>query len=280
MTEIHEEYEKQATEKLIADAFRLDSEDDTYWDILSELWRRPTMDTLLQGKQLCMSQAATERELGANLLAQLGARSDALHEERLQALLALVEQESDAQVLAAATMALGHLHDERVVEPLLRFKNHPSEEVRYGVVHGLSGQHAEEAVAALIELSADENSNARDWATFELGSILDDIDTPLLRDALFARTEDPDDDTRGEALVGLARRKDERVIEPLIRELRSPNVGSLAVDAAHLMADSRLCAPLIDLKAEIGDDSEVEEALASCGCGHVALEADTAEVSP
>src|SRR5205814_7161779 len=128
--------------------------------------------------------------------------------------LELLETDQDVQVLSAACIALGHLHDPRAVEPLVRLKDHPSEDVRYGVVFGLSGQHDDLAIATLIELSADQDSDVRDWATFELGTILDidGVDTPPLREALPARLSDPDDDTRAEALAGLARRKDERVL--------------------------------------------------------------------
>ena len=109
---------ERTTEELITEALRLDSEDHPYWDIVSVLHHSPTTDTLLQARQLCFSQLPSERELGVNVLAQLGSGNDAFHEERLQTLLSLLDTEEESRVLSAITFALGHLHDERVVLPL------------------------------------------------------------------------------------------------------------------------------------------------------------------
>jgi HEAT repeat protein len=69
-------------------------------------------------------------------------------------------------------------------------------------------------------MSRDTDNNVRDWATFALGTLFD-ADTPEIRDALFDRVADPHDDTRSEALVGLARRSDPRVTDGLKTELAS-----------------------------------------------------------
>jgi HEAT repeat protein len=82
------------------------------------------------------------------------------------------------------------------------------------------------AIQSLIELTKDEDARVRDWATFALGQQVD-ADTPSLRDALIERLTDSDDDARGEALIGLARRGDRRLIPALIDELESESVGTL-----------------------------------------------------
>jgi len=56
-----------------------------------------------------------------------------------------------------------------------------------------------------------------------------EADTPEIRDALCDHTSNAHTETRGEAMVGLARRKDARVLESLNRELASDYVGRLAV---------------------------------------------------
>lgn len=69
----------------------------------------------------------------------------------------------------------------------------------------------------------------------------------------------------GVALVGLAIRKDERVINPLITELKSGCVGMLPVEAASEMGDVRLKSALIDLQEYWDLDIELlQEAISSC----------------
>jgi hypothetical protein len=84
----------------------------------------------------------------------------------------------------------------------------------------------------------------RDWATFGLGSQTE-LDTPAIREALLARTLDPDDDPRGEALVGLARCADLRVVPALLKELQRETVGSLAVEAARDLG-AETCLPALE----------------------------------
>jgi hypothetical protein len=88
-------------------------------------------------------------------------------------------------------------------------------------------------------------------------------------EALVSRLVDSYDDARGEALVGLARRKDERVIEPLIKELTSENVGLLALEAAEDVASPRLLPSLLLLKEAWSEDRDrhtgrLDDALRSC----------------
>jgi hypothetical protein len=99
-----------------------------------------------------------------------------------------------------------------------------------------------------------------------LGAI--DVDTPEIRAALLSRVADEDEMTRGEALVGLARRKDQRVVEPLVKELeRYPDAkdDGRSVEAAEAIADPRLVPVLTRLKQTAdADDSTFDEVIRRC----------------
>lgn len=154
----------------------------------------------------------------------------------------MVASEVEPSVLSSIGTALGHLHDARAVKAMEPFATHASEDVRLGVVLALSVHEA--GVDTLIQLSADPDQDVRNWATFALGSQLEEVDTPPLRDALVARLEEANAEVRGEARLGLALRKDPRVIEPLRRELESGEITALAIEAAQRLGDSQF-APVL-----------------------------------
>jgi HEAT repeat protein len=81
---------------------------------------------------------------------------------------------------------------------------------------------------------------------------------------LLQRLVDENHEIRGEALVGLAKRRDERVLEPLIKELSSDSVGILAVEAAKEIGDARLSSVLRQLKRWNIDKNLLAEAINSC----------------
>jgi HEAT repeat protein len=258
----------RSTEELIRVALT-EEDEDAAWKPVVVLHFRGTQEVLAQAQVLCVSSDGKERALGANILGQLGVPDRVFPEDCFRTLARMLANESDPEVLEAIIVAYGHLHDVRAVELLAPFRNHADADVRLSVVHGVSRHEDDVAIKTLIELSRDEDENVRDWATFGLGSMID-TDTPEIREALLARVADSNDDARGEALVGLARRKDTRVLDPLIDELTSENVGMLALEAAEDLGDPRLGPALMLLKEAWGDDEEdrhigrLHHALLSC----------------
>lgn len=246
-----------------------ETDEDVAWKAIGTLHQRGGLDTFERARELCLSDDAHGRVIGADVLAQLGFSDDRFHEEVVLTLLGMLEREREPEVLSAVASALGHRHDQRAIEPLARLKNHSSEDVRFGVVMGLMGHEEERAVQALIELSTDMDADVRDWATFALGSQIE-LDTPAIREALAARLTDEDDDTRGEAMVGLARRHDARMVAPLLAALEDGYTGSLLIEAATEIADSRLYPALIALQETWEDEKnswlypKLEEAIEKC----------------
>lgn len=86
----------------------------------------------------------------------------------------------------------------------------------------------ERAVGTLLRLMADEDADVRDWATFGLGS-MNEVDSSEIREALVNRLDDPNATVAAEALVGLARRGDQRAVDYLLR------MQPLTVDDANTL---------------------------------------------
>ena len=208
----------------------LTEDEDQAWDAIMILQVRSSLDIFEAARQLCASQDARERRVGADILGQLGLLEQAFHEESVELLLGMLEQEQDPDVLDSVAVALGHRKDPRAIEPLARLKNHLAEDVRFGVVFGLLTHEDELAIQTLIELSTDVHSLVRDWATFGIGSQIE-TDTPAIRAALMERVTDEDPDTRSEAIMGLARRRDQRVVELLLTRLESQLADTSGLDS-------------------------------------------------
>lgn len=114
-----------------------------------------------------------------------------------------------------------------------------------------------------MELSRDVETEVRDWATFGLGAG-SEVDSPEIHAALVARLADEDDETRGEALVGLAQRKDPRVIAAISKELASDAVNHLAIEAARQMPDESFLPALETLLRASPDDPGIMTVIAAC----------------
>jgi hypothetical protein len=97
-------------------------------------------------------------------------------------------------------------------------------------------------VAVAIGLTLDRDKGVRDYACFALAQQWREVDTPALRNALAARLDDLDRDTRSEALVGLAYRRDPRALPRLHEALSRPsgNLWRLEMVAAGALSDPRL----------------------------------------
>lgn len=244
--------DSRSTAELVSIALRGDEEDESVWDAIHTLHWRGSREVLVAAERLVHSPLASERGRGADILGQLGLPERTFPEECFRLLVELLRRESEPTVLASAATALGHLREPRAVPELVKLKAHPRVEVRFGVVSGLTGQEHPEAIAALIELSGDPDEDIRNWATFELGDLID-TDTPALRDALLRRLTDSNAEVRGEALLGLARRKDPRVLEPLLAALSAPSVLVLVVEAAMELEDRRVYPFLIGLRDRPGE---------------------------
>jgi hypothetical protein len=100
------------------------------------------------------------------------------------------------------------------------------------------GEQAEHNLTRLIEMTRDEHTANRDWATMLLAQ--EEIDTLEVREALLVAAHDEDNVVRAEAILGLARR-DRMLALPLVRDALSGEEACMALfEAAALVADPSL----------------------------------------
>jgi len=216
-----------------------DSPEDGWLPALEELQDRPTRETFDAAIQLLAADAIPERELGVEILGQLGGSGSdpnrPFREQTVVALLELLTHEREPRVLESLGFAFAHLDEPRGVAPLSAFADHPAERVRTAIVHALLGRTDEIAVQTLLALSNDIADEVRDWATFGLGTLLR-LDTPSIRDALLARLDDEHHDTREEAMYGLVLRLDSRAV-PVLMDFLEEHEGPMLDNALLILAD-------------------------------------------
>jgi HEAT repeat protein len=270
----------QTAAEVIEDALLEEPDSDERWEHVTALHMRNDEDAFQAAAALLDSDEPERRELAADILAQLGAGKDVRPYARpaVELLIQRIEHETHPQVLQAMATAFQHLGDPRCIPVLHSLRGHPSEDVRYGVAFGLLGHEDDLAVEALIELSRDPDEDVRDWATFGLGAQIERDDAQV-RDALLARLEDPHDDTRAEAICGLAVRGDERAVPRLLVELGdsidlddlSTIEGEALLTLAARTGDERLCRHVELLRQAWVDKSptepmpdELREAIEAC----------------
>ena len=223
--------------------------EDSYWNFVGELRSRGIIETFHTAKKLCLSSKIRYRQLGVDVLCQLGFDSGyPFRKESLNIFYKMLKAEKSPKVLNAILVGIGHSQkreDSFGVKGISSFRDHRSSDVRGGVVFALLFRTDRISVSTMIHLSRDKSPEVRDWATLGLGQI--DLDTPAIRKALIERLNDSDGDTRAEAMVGLARRKDSGIKQQLIIELEREDVGTLYFDAAAELGDKTLL-PYIDLQ--------------------------------
>jgi HEAT repeat protein len=257
----------KSSEDIIQEAY-LENDEEVYWSLIAELHKRGTVNEFNLSVKLCDSEDPVDREIGADILGQLGWQKKAFQEESIPILIELLSDPVD-DAISSAAYALGHRNAAEAVKPLLRHKKHPNPRVRHGVVFGLLSLEDTDAINCLIDLTNDKDDEVRNWATFGLGSLID-VNSDDIRDALEKRLTDSVSEIRGEAFVGLAARGCDSIVEMLIQELNGTDIGTLMLEAAGILASPSLYQPLKTIQNTLKDNdseyfiSRLSDALDSC----------------
>ncbi len=223
-----------ATGPQLLDRILAEPGDDARWGLLVDLAKGDPDRSLAEGIDGLASAEASRRETSADLLGQVvQVRRDHVA-VMAQALLPRLRLEQDPCALESVICALHYAGDVRAVDGILDHVAHPDADVRFAVTFAL-GPFVENpyALASLRRLSTDPVDAVRDWATFALavGGAVDDATI----EALAARSDDPHDDTRAEAIYGLAVRGDPRARALIDREPTHPERPRLIEEARQAL---------------------------------------------
>ncbi|MBJ2157314.1 HEAT repeat domain-containing protein [Variovorax sp. IB41] len=233
---------------------------DRHWRAIVELQMRGSPQTLELARSLSASASWRRRGLGLCIASQLRQHQrgdyfgsvEYAREETQTLLLAGLHDPHD-EVVRAAVSGLGHRPHPDALPELLRLSTHRNELLRWNVAVSLGHYPEPDAIEALLWLASDPDDDVRNWATFGLGS-LQEADTPEIRELLWKNLQDRDDEVRGEALVGLAKRSDPRAITYLAEHLDAD------CRVYELEAAEKLASPLlVDALQRIADDLNESE---------------------
>lgn len=254
-------YRENWTNEKIFSRLKNNKSNKTYWDNISALRRRPCKVVFDMAYKLACSENEKEMIIGVQVLAQLGSDPRYKQKEALNLFFKLLEKEQKWNVLMVLLYAIGHNNEslsEEQIQGLIKYSDKKSSIVREALAIALGGVESEAAIDTLIGLSADSNTSVRDWATFGLGT-LNDFSNPKIIDALWARTADEDQNTKLEAIVGLAKRNDNRVKGVIIEEIKRGEYGTLLFEAIELFPDKDFLPYLIMNFEKDKDDDSIDE---------------------
>lgn len=211
--------------------------DNTYWDNISELRSRPNEHVFNKCRDLINSEIPRDRKIGIDVLAQLGVSPRPFRNETISLFFDILEKEKDCKVLTSLLYAIGHnndsLNQEQIIT-LVSLKTNKDSSLRLGLVSSLLGLNNDYAIDTLIDLSNDKVQEIRNWATFGIGSQIE-TDNDKIRKALWNRIHDKNQDTKLEAIVGLAQRNEMKVKDAIQQELIDGEYGTLLFEAIELL---------------------------------------------
>ncbi len=231
----------------------------TFWKNIDELRNRPNTRVYNQAFKLANYKTEKEKIIGIYVLAQLGFNPRFQQQKTVDLYFKLLENEKSPKVISAILSSISHNNgnlNENQISKLIKFKNHNYSVVRFQLTIALSCLKNEKAIKTLIELSQDKKTDIRNWATFSLGSLIETNNTEITK-ALWNRINDKNQETKFEAILGLANRKDNRIKEIIKRELKNGEYGTLLFDAIETLNDKDLLSLLTENLKLMENDDEI-----------------------
>lgn len=244
--------------------------DKARWANIGALKKRPSQELFAKCVELTKSNKPQIRKIGIDILAQLGLPPRPFLQDTLKIYFELLNTETDPNVLMSILYSIGHNNENlnsKQINKICSFLSNDNNWVKEGLVSSLLGIDKLTAIETLIKLSSNKLSHIRNWATFGLGSQIE-RDNKEIREALWKRVNDKHQETKLEAIVGLAKRKDKRVNDIIRREIIGGEYGTLLFEAIIETQDKEFLPLLKQNLRIIKDDktinTEWEKDLMNC----------------
>jgi len=218
--------------QLILKAYN-EKDENIYMSYIDQLRERGDDEIFQLTKELVYSKDSVYRKISASILSQFGYKTKRYRGESIYLLGKLLHDKNE-DVVSAAIYGFGHRKCLRYADKLASFVSSSSLLIKEALAFSLGGYEKQKSIDALIVLMQDENYNVRNWSTFSMAQITES-NTPKICDALYKNLFDKKLEVRGEALLGLALRKDKRVIDAIIEDLQKPFYGSWIFSAIQEM---------------------------------------------
>ena len=254
---------KKWTDKKLFNKLITNKSKKAYWKNIHELRSRSNIYVFKTAKGLIKSEEKKKILIGIRVLDQLGSQPRKYLKKSLKLFFDMLMATKDKSIISTSLYAIGHNNDNLTkaqIATICRFRNHKSKKVRQSLVFALLAVEQTNAIDTLIKLSKDKVTSVRNWATFGLGTQIDE-DDPQIRKALWARTKDLDQETRFEAIVGLARRKDKKISKVIEKEISNGEFGSLLFDAIEELESRYFLPYLKKLLKETEKENDINQML-------------------
>ncbi len=232
----------------------------TYWENISVLRGRPSKELFTKCVKLIKSPNPNKKCIGIDILAQMGLPPRPFLKQTLELYFNLLKQEENANVIMSILYSIGHNNENLTksqIEILCSFANTDDKKIKEGLISSLLGIEEPIAIQTLIKFSKDRLSNLRNWATFGIGSQIEK-DCPDIRKALWDRINDKHQETKLEAILGLAKRNDDAIINIIKKELLEGEYGILLFEAI-LETKHKDFLVLLENNLKVGKENEINQ---------------------
>ncbi|SNS90966.1 HEAT repeat-containing protein [Actinoplanes regularis] len=177
---------------------------------LVALHRRPTQEVFDRAAALVRNSDATQRELGVQVLRELGDEQPdgcrPFRDETVALLRARLRDETDPAVVRWIVSALGYHHGGEALSQVVALAGHPDDRVRFHVAAALPSlvdlDHVEpEAADALIRLCHDEDDETRFYALYAATREIAGLDVQAVTELTARLADDSDEQVRAMAVA-------------------------------------------------------------------------------